>query len=544
MKTRRHFILIPLAALVAVLPLLARGTSCGHDFGFHVVSWLEAQAQWRQGVWPRWEFTAAWNAGEPRFVFYPPLSWMLGALAGFVMPWAWVPNFFIWVALTAAGFSMYRLARLWAADGAALIAACFYIVHPYMMFTFYERSAYGELLAAAWIPLLLWAVLRERVSVAGVAVPVALLWLSNDPEAVIGCYLLALLAVLRVAWVWRESWRDAMSDAAKLAAGVVLGLGLAGFYLVPAIVEQRWVHVTMADVPGVRVVDNFLFGHYGGPAHHAILFTASWCAVALLGMMFALGAVAIARRGEERWQWFAVVALMTTGTVTFFLLTAASALLWRDVPELKYLQFPWRLDAFLGAMAAAMLALALAKVQIRLAAVVALAVVVLFSFGGNHLFRQVCHCGMTVRDLRAEFAASDVYYSDDYPPATSDPKAIQKGDSAWWIAAAPNDAAPAGAAPVASAVLADRLHFIVTSAGPSFAIIHLRDYPAWRVVVNDTAIRNRPHRTDGLIVVPVMEGMSKIDIGYAVTDDVVTGVALTIFSCLALTGLYVKRRIV
>jgi len=38
------------------------------------------------------------------------------------------------------------------------------MANPYMLFTAYERTAYAELLAAAWIPLLLLAVLRERVT--------------------------------------------------------------------------------------------------------------------------------------------------------------------------------------------------------------------------------------------------------------------------------------------------------------------------------------------------------------------------------------------
>ena len=31
-----------LAALVAIAPQLIRGNSCGHDFDFHLVSWLDA----------------------------------------------------------------------------------------------------------------------------------------------------------------------------------------------------------------------------------------------------------------------------------------------------------------------------------------------------------------------------------------------------------------------------------------------------------------------------------------------------------------------
>ena len=85
---------IPLAAFLAVVPMLVRGNSCGHDFDFHLLSWLEAATQLAHFHYPHWAYTPAFNAGEPRFIFYPPLSWALGALLGLLLPWAAVPAAF------------------------------------------------------------------------------------------------------------------------------------------------------------------------------------------------------------------------------------------------------------------------------------------------------------------------------------------------------------------------------------------------------------------------------------------------------------------
>src|SRR5215470_2938428 len=107
-RDRRPYIILPLAALIAVLPLILRGCSCGHDFDFHVINWLEAARQLTHGtLQPHWAFTPAWNAGEPRFVFYPPLSWIIGALLGLLMPWTWTPIAYTWLALTAAGLGLF-----------------------------------------------------------------------------------------------------------------------------------------------------------------------------------------------------------------------------------------------------------------------------------------------------------------------------------------------------------------------------------------------------------------------------------------------------
>ncbi|MGH9596436.1 MAG: hypothetical protein ACRD3K_06525, partial [Edaphobacter sp.] len=198
-RDRLPYLLIPVAALVAIAPLIARGCSCGHDFDFHLLSWFEAARQFTHGnLHPHWAYTPAWNAGEPRFVFYPPLSWITGAMLGLILPWHWTPIAYTWLALTASGLALYRLARDFATPTAALIAATLYMVNPYMLFTAYERTAYAELLAAAWIPLLLHAILRKQVTIPRIAIPIALLWLTNAPAAVMSCYALALLTLTRL----------------------------------------------------------------------------------------------------------------------------------------------------------------------------------------------------------------------------------------------------------------------------------------------------------------------------------------------------------
>src|SRR5580698_3883835 len=177
--SRRHRIVIPLAALFAIHPLIVHGCSCGHDFDFHLLNWMEAARQFSHGnLHPHWAFTPAFNAGEPRFVFYPPISWYLGALLGLILThlpgvseaagWTAAPILFTWIALSASGLTMHRLAREFATSNIALIAATLYLVNPYMLFTAYERTAYAELLAAVWMPLLLLGILRVRVTIGGI----------------------------------------------------------------------------------------------------------------------------------------------------------------------------------------------------------------------------------------------------------------------------------------------------------------------------------------------------------------------------------------
>ena len=104
-----------------------------------------------------------------------------------------VPAAFTWIALTLSGWSMLALARRFTSRSGALLVAVAYAANPYMLFTAYERTAFAELLAAAWMPWLLKALLAEEPRLLPVALPVALLWLTNAPAAVMGTYTLAIL---------------------------------------------------------------------------------------------------------------------------------------------------------------------------------------------------------------------------------------------------------------------------------------------------------------------------------------------------------------
>lgn len=557
MRDRGYILLIPLAALLAVLPLILHGASCGHDFGFHVRNWLEVGAQWKQSVLiPRWDFTAAWDSGSPRFVFYPPLSWSIGAVLGLILPWSAVPTIFIWLALTGCGLTMYRICCEWTTSNNALIAACFYMVHPYMLFTFYERAAYAELLAAAWIPLLFLGILRSRLTVSAIALPISLLWLTNDPAAVIGCYSFALLGLMRVGFLYRRERRvrACLEEAATIAAGAVLGIGLAGFYIVPATVEQHWVQITMPFVRGVRYQDNFAFSQIGNASHDAILRTASLCGVALIamsGIFFAIrlwigrlhGKQTLSKGDSRRFTVLGALAVLTC--VVAFLLTSPSAFLWRHVPELKFLQFPWRFCAILGATAAALLALAMRRVRLHVfaATATAMALTMVFTLVGDHDLRQTCQAESAyglpgiVRDF---YHGGEYDPTDEYPPHGANMLAIQHSNPIYWLAVHPTDPTP-GAAHNYSINLQRRLHFAVTSPSPGFVVLSIRDYPAWKTSVNGLNVVSHPHRADGLIVLPIASGVSKIDVRYVFTTDYIAGLIFTVLSAALLFWVWWRR---
>src|SRR5439155_1094286 len=213
--------LVALIATGVVAPMFFLGNASGHDFQPHVAGWIEAAAQWREGIlFPRWAQWANSGFGEPRFIFYPPGSWMLGAALGLVLPWKVVPGAFVWLTLIIAGISMWKFAGQWLSPTQAIAAALFFAANPYHLSVIYYRSAFAELLASALFPLMLlgtFGVLRQewrRVPL--LAFAFATIWLTNAPAGVIATYSLALVLMLftgagvtlsfRQRRVWPKVW--------------------------------------------------------------------------------------------------------------------------------------------------------------------------------------------------------------------------------------------------------------------------------------------------------------------------------------------------
>ena len=557
----RRLALIFAVAGIAALPLAWRGTSCGHDFDFHLETWMEVLRQWRQGVaYPHWAASANYGAGEPRFVFYPPLSWMLGALLSLVMPWVRVALVFTMVALAAMGATFFRMAREWMPEENAALAACLYVANPYVLFVAYERSAYGELLAGAWMPLLVLFALRAKPAMLGLAVVIAGLWLTNDPAAVMGCY--ALGVMVAVAAIVERRW----VLVGRAASGTALGLGLAGFYLVPAVYEQKWVEIRRAIGEGMRVEDSFLFGHTGEAFHDQVLKSASWIAVVLLATTVV--AAVLSYRTRRRGLWAPLVAL---AAVIAGLLLPFSDLLWRDVPEMRFLQFPWRWLLVLSLVLAALVGLTLREGTrtrganlLRVGAVVAVAVCV--AGVAWVYFWQPCDDEDNVRAQTATFRDGGFEGTDEYTAAQADNDAIQRdlpqirvvksadgdegndaaGANPEWQAGGPSshpDLLPSevqiGRWNVEQMSATVRLE---GSSGAGFAVLRVMDYPAWRVTVNGAAVNARPRRDDGLMAVPVAAGVSEIEVRYAATRDVWAGRILSLTAAILWLGLAARQR--
>jgi hypothetical protein len=360
-------------ALVIISPFFWMGNASGHDFSFHVASWMDAAAQWRDGILlPRWTDGANHGFGEPRFIFYPPISWMFGAALGLVIPWKLAPAVFIVLTQTLAGIFAFALGRRLFPQRGALVCTVFYAANPYALLIVYMRSDFAEQLALAFFPLLFLAAAElsglldspadsPRRSVIFLAITFAAVWLTNAPAGVVASYSLAML----FAWtaVTKKSWRPLVHGGMALA----LGFGVAAFYLVPAAYEQRWVNIFLALASGLQPSQNFLYVVIADAEHNAFNRIASNTAVLTMVLTGIFAALSFPRGRSNavpltKTLWSALVALSVTAA---FLMLRISNIFWVVLPKLHFVQFPWRWMSILAIPFVVFISAAIGQKRVR-----------------------------------------------------------------------------------------------------------------------------------------------------------------------------------
>jgi len=564
-------VLIPLAALIACLPRVVRGISCGHDFDFHLDSWLEVQRAWSQGVlYPHWAQSPDWGAGEPRFIFYPPISWILGALLGSSRHWRWVPLAFTWICLACTGLSTRALARRFLPGNTATLAGVIATSALYALFTAYERSAFSELAAAALIPLLLLYALDPGSSplVRGPQLTVrcsltlAAIWLTNAPAGVMASYLLAYTAV--AAALILRSWKPII----RAAVAAPLALGLAAFYLIPAEWEQRWIAISQVIDVGMRITDSWLFAHHPGPdmeLHDHVLRTASMI------LVFTVSSAVIAflislRKGvlpKATRSWWMPLALLIP--ILLLIQFPVSALLWK-LPKLEFLQFPWRwlivLDVPFAIFVAAAIPLSTRRSRI-IAGIGVIASLLLCATISSSVFFQFCDEEDNVSNqLSVIRNGTGVEGTDEYSPSGADnslvasnlPDACMVSNPLQKLGESDSGSEPdwypeqGSCDDTFTAQLWQNEHRLlqIDSDHDGFIVLRLRRYPAWRIAINGQPAANAAAREDGLLVLPVRAGPSTIDIRWSTTPDALWGrrtslLSLAILLTLTASGA-VRRR--
>jgi hypothetical protein len=336
-------------AAIATLPLFTSGFPRGNDAIKHYRWSTEFATALKDGsLYPRWFPEANHGEGSPLPIYYPPVPFYVSAAFNVVVGnMLTAISLSCWFALALSGLTMYGLSRLALSRPASLVAAALYMLIPYHMLDLYLGSAISEFWSFAWVPLIFYFVYRVGeqdgwLALGGLALGYALLLQTHVPSAFLTSLALPIFAL--------SLTRD-YKRLFRVAAGLALGAGLSAIFVVPILFERKYIQIGRVVLR--RDYRNYFLFEQLGPAFKTILIPSEGIDYSLQADLAAFGlllflAVAAALMWRERRAggpnlpgklWLA--SLIITA-ITLLMTARLTAPLYRVVPGLVFLLFPFR----------------------------------------------------------------------------------------------------------------------------------------------------------------------------------------------------------
>lgn len=355
----KWFIVGLLLTLSLLWPLFVAPYFSHHD-DVQVIRLFEMNKCLLDGQIPcRWVPDLGGLYGYPLFNYYAPLPYYYGEIFYFLTHNLLVSaKVMFGTAFVGAFIFMFLLSRkLWGNLGGS-ISGIFYEFAPYHSVDFYVRGAMGELWALMFFPAILWSLIRllENTNLLNLllsALFIALLIVSHNLSAMLFLPIAAIWVLIlfttrrQIKFLWYSFF------------ALVLGLSMSAFYLLPMSLEQNQVHVETTTYGYFSYTEHFkglrklfLDRSWGwgasvrevpGGEKDGMSFQIGW--VHLAAWVLALLAVGFFGKNSFKTKVILLSSLFIAASV--FMVNPRSEFLWKLIPQLKYIQFPWRFLMFI-----------------------------------------------------------------------------------------------------------------------------------------------------------------------------------------------------
>ena len=309
--------------------------------------------------------------------------------------------------------------------------------------------------------------------------------------------------------------------------------------------------ISQALVALLEPRDNFIFTHAADPEFLLFNWKVSTVAVSVM-LIAAIAAVFVARRRRE--MGAALWVFGALGAASIFLMFPVSAIFWKLLPKLAFVQFPWRWLGPLGFVFAFFVAAAPVG---RIARAAVWTSIGLLTVG--LAFAIVNDCWWDSEDIpvlaggirsgngyegtdeyqpvgsdRYSLPGSDVPYGD--PPGPETPL-VQMMDDATGKMAAARD----GSVHVTKWT-ARRREFTLDAQDDVTIGVRLLKFPAWRATVDGAVVETKALEEDGQLLIAVPEGTHSVSLVFVRTPDRLAGDAISIVFLMMTGGWWVLIR--
>ena len=352
-------LLIILLCIPIVLPYFSAGFFPTHDGEWAVVRLGDMFRSLRDLQFPvRYSGGLNFGYGYPLFNYAYPFPYYLGIIFYFLTH-SFVASVKILFVLSVflSGLFMYLASsKLWKNKTSGFISAVLYLYLPYRMVDLYVRGSLGESISFALFPLIflfsidLLEPKYKKMSVVLLSISAALLVGTHNIMTVL--FFPVLVSFILVVAVIKKSFNPIKSFIFSL----LLGLGLASFFWVPALLEKNlillskipiadrnlyFVKISQLVIPSwgySAPLDVSGFSYQLGIAQIIVI------ALAFLVIVYSI----IKNKKPNHVSSLYTKILLVIFFVCFLLLFNFSSPVWKGLPLLKEINYPWTLLSQLG----------------------------------------------------------------------------------------------------------------------------------------------------------------------------------------------------
>lgn len=346
----------PVLGLLVVFLFLSRGFPHGHDASYELFRVAEFRNAILSGQWPPyWAENLFLGFGSPIYLFYAPLYCLVStAFSGFfdsVVDGSTVTiGFFLVISL----YGMRRSAQLIIKgtqdevyQASVRVASTCYILNPYLLGNAFLRNANAEYVALCLFPLAIYGLLLAgqnsyRKSLLVLSAALSLSILAHNLTALVT--MTFVIGSAFSVYLPQKNLRALMA----IFAAIILSLILSAFFWIPAIAYNDLTRTTIELQKGKLYFENNFV-----PIHTLFSYQHFYSSGLVPILSFLGGVVSIyyfLKRNRLKVAWW--VALVLFSVTLLILQLRATTIIWKHVPFLALVQFPWRFMGPFGAVSA------------------------------------------------------------------------------------------------------------------------------------------------------------------------------------------------
>ncbi len=303
---------------------------------------------------PRWAPDVVYNYGSPLLEYNYQLPYYLGYLGHLAkLPLTTILKLLMAVSVIAGTLGMFFLGvAMTESPLAGLFAGTLYAYTPYQSIDHFVRGALGEVYALAILPWLFLSsyLLVKKISTRKViflGVSFGLLIISHQPAALI------TIPLITAVFVPATLFKKQIGATLAFFKSLMLGLALSAYYWIPVLLEGNFVKIgspfnyknqfpflkqliySTWTYKGANPFSIDTFSFQIGIINQVVLFLATIVLVTSL----------LKKKQTTLENWiFRLVALAIFFII--FLMNIRSDFIWKNIPLLQQIQFPWRLLMF------------------------------------------------------------------------------------------------------------------------------------------------------------------------------------------------------